>query len=197
MRKQIKLPDSPILIDNLKYETTTHRDRIRRELKLEQKNFCAYSELYLGDYDGSGKNELSPEIEHFNPTLKDTPNDSYHNWFLVIRTLNQSKSHTWIEPILHPTAEDFEARVVYEKNTGIYIGIDEEAENLVKLLGLNVEWLRAKRVRYIKNRKVSMAKLGQTPEQYFHDLLEEEEPEPIKVYFIRAIEEEFGIKLNL
>lgn len=197
MKRQTKMADSPILTNNLKYEIPSHRERIRKELKIEQKNFCAYSELYLGDYDETGKSEYSPEIEHFNPILKDTPDDDYNNWFLVIRTLNSAKSTTWFEPILHPTAEDFEDRVVYEKNTGIYVGKDEEADNLVKLLGLNVEWLRTKRVRYIKNRKKGMESLAQTPEQYFQDLLQEEEPEPVQVYFIRAIEEEFGIKLNL
>ena len=61
----------------------------------EQKKFCAYTDEYVSRTDAK-------DIEHFNPTLKGTPEDNYYNWFLVKHQWNKEKSYKWQEfqPIL-------------------------------------------------------------------------------------------------
>jgi hypothetical protein len=136
------------------------------------------------------------EIEHFNPTLKNSTNDSYHNWFLVKAQWNSEKSNKWakFQPILHPTSADFLDRIVYESGNYICHPTDIEAKNLIKLLKLDDLELTKDRVRYIDRRKKEIEEKQMSAEVYFQELLTEE---PSHVYFIRAIEEEFHITLTL
>ena len=187
MRRQIKSEESPI--HNLKYPTDL--DEIRRQLLVEQNNICAYVETYLG-----GRFD-SKDIEHFNPTLKSTEADGYDNWFLVNHQLNNEKGRKarWLEhqPLFHPTNTDFNERIIYLEGEYISKPGDKEALNLIEYLKLNDEQLTVERKRYIKRRKEAIDMKQTTPESYFQQRLLKE---PNSVYFIRAIEEEFKIKIQ-
>ena len=191
MRRQIKKSDSLILKNNWKYEEGKDNSKIGEALLGEQNGICAYTETYLGGrYD-------SKDIEHFNPTLKSTGVDGYDNWFLVNHKLNGEKGSIprWLkhQDILHPTAPDFEERVIYDDGTYIWQNGDKEAEHLIKYLELDDKKFVEERKLYIKNRKKSIERNKQSPEEYFQDLLQDE-PERLK--HIRAIEEEFKIKIQ-
>lgn len=193
MRRQVKKTDSSILKNNWKYEKAgANNDKIGNTLLDEQSKICAYTETYLG-----GRFD-SKDIEHFNPTLKFTPNDDYNNWFLVNHKLNLEKGSKprWkkYQPILHPTALDFEKRVVYKNGAYIWQEDDIEAKHLIEYLKLDDKSFVDERRLYIKNCRKSIDRNGQNPENYFQDLLQED---PERVKHIRAIEEEFSIKLNL
>lgn len=187
MKRQVKKESSLILQNNWQYPT--HSSSIREVLLIEQKYLCAYTETYL-----AGRTD-SKDIEHFNPTLKNTKNDSYQNWFLVKHQWNSEKSDKWdkFQPILHPTVTDFEDRIIYRDGTYIYRPDDVEAKNLVKLLQLDDRKLVEERRLYIKNRRKSISERDISPENYFRHLLQNE---PNRVYFIRAIEEEFRITID-
>lgn len=187
MRQQSKNDTSPIIVNKWVYPE--NHTEIREVLAFEQSNLCAYTETYLGRTD-------KREIEHFNPTLKNSTNDSYHNWFLVKAQWNSEKSNKWakFQPILHPTSADFLDRIIYEAGNYICHPTDIEAKNLINLLKLDDLELTKDRVRYIDRRRKEIAEKQISAETYFQELLTEE---PNHVYFIRAIEEEFHITLTL
>ena len=191
MRRQIKKSDSIILKGNWKYKKGKDNSKIGEALLEEQNFICAYTETYLGlRFD-------SKDIEHFNPTLKLTDKDGYENWFLVNHKLNIEKGSTarWLkhQDILHPTALDFEERVSYYDGTYVWQNGDKEAENLIKYLKLDDKKFVEERRLYIKNRRKSLEQNKLTPENYFQDLLLNE---PDRLKHIRAIEEEFKIKIQ-
>jgi CRISPR/Cas system Type II protein with McrA/HNH and RuvC-like nuclease domain len=75
MKRIIKNPNSQIITNNISYKKGNNSELSKILLK-EQKNFCAYTEEYIGVND-------AVDIEHFNPNLKYTSDDSYQNWFIV------------------------------------------------------------------------------------------------------------------
>src|SRR4051812_24946400 len=105
MRRLFKNPNSKILKDNIKYISgNSEKNRVIAEILFEeQRKFCAYTDEFISRTDAR-------DIEHFNPTLKDTEGDNYENWFLVKHQWNMEKSYKWKEyqPVLSPLAEDFE-----------------------------------------------------------------------------------------
>lgn len=156
-------------------------------LLTEQHHLCAYSEEYITATDAR-------DVEHFNPNLKYTDADSYQNWFAVKHKINNAKREKWQEPILHPTALDLEKRIVYDN--GDYLVADESdiaAQNLIDLIGLNDFDLPEARRKYIERRKEESKLRGDSISDYFDWLLNHHAKE---VYYIRAIEEEFGIQLT-
>jgi succinate dehydrogenase flavin-adding protein (antitoxin of CptAB toxin-antitoxin module) len=187
MRKQIKFDNSPIMKNDWQYPK--NRTEISGQLLAEQKNLCAYTETYLGRTD-------KKEIEHFNPMLKKTDKDSYQNWFLVKAQWNNEKGSTkrWLEHqgLFHPTDETFEKRIIYLEGEYICHPDDIEADNLIKFLKLNDEELTTERKAYIARRRESIEKQETNAQTYFDELYQKE---PNRVYFIRAIEEEFSIKI--
>lgn len=188
MRRVIKLSNSAIVEQNLTYKKGSN-EKIRALLAQEQHNICAYTETYLGASDDA-------HIEHFNPTLKGKTEDSYDNWFLVKSLWNTRKLAKWSAylPILHPTAEDLEQRILYID--GDYAAAnpnDIEANNLIRLLDLDNARLADQRKRYVRLKKQEIQDAGRSAENYINDLLL---LYPEGVYFIRAIEEELGIKVN-
>lgn len=190
MRKAIKDPNSKILTDNLNYISGNYvnNKQIADILFDEQKKFCAYTDEYISRTDAK-------DIEHFNPTLKDTLNDNYNNWFLVKHQWNKEKSSKWkdFQPILHPTSEDFEYRVVYLD--GDYIVSSEDdilAKNLVNLLKLDDPALADKRKRYIKRKREEIKVFEQDEKAFFFALAN---ADICQVSYLRAIKEEFGIDL--
>lgn len=152
----------------------------------EQKNFCAYTDEPLSVTN-------SGDIEHFNPTLKNTPKDNYTNWFLVGHEWNKRKGYKWdrFQPVIHPTDPGLEERIIYKD--GNYFPrseSDKEAENLIRLLQLDHPALAEKRKCYIKRVARHMKAYNETATSFFSDLLE---VEPCGIFYPRAIKEEFGI----
>lgn len=193
MRRIEKKSDSSIITESLTYKKQNHRPRITELLRLEQHNICAYTEEWLGRTDKA-------EIEHFDPTLKPTVNDSYQNWFLVKGQWNNEKGgiRRWSEyqPLLHPTADDFEERIVYYQ--GLYIAADEndiEAKHLISYLKLDDEELDKQRINYIARMRKDMDLSGM-PNQDFIDWRLASDTYRSTIYYIRAIEVEFNVRVN-
>jgi hypothetical protein len=190
MRRAVKYPDSKIIENNLSYVSGNSADnkKIANILFEEQRKFCAYTDEYISRTD-------SRDIEHFNPTLKDTPNDNYYNWFLVKHQWNKDKSYKWknYQPILHPTSEDFEERVIYFD--GDYFAKsdeDIEAQNLISLLKLDDAGLADERKRYIKRKREEIKLLQDDETTFFTALINDDPP---RVCYPRAIREEFDVDI--
>lgn len=190
MRRIEKKLDSKILIDNLKYEVgnSNKNSNISKELYKEQKGFCAYTEEYIGRADAK-------DIEHFNPKLKGTFDDSYQNWFLVKHQWNKEKSHKWdkFQPVLHPTDESLEQRIIYDN--GDYRSndpVDKEANNLINLLQLDNLILADERKRYLKRKRDEIKIFGNTDKEFFEILIEEDIKQ---ISYLRAIREEFKVDI--
>jgi hypothetical protein len=190
MRRVIKDADSEILNKNLKYiRNNRHNNRkIAVVLSREQKNLCAYTEEFMSVTDAD-------DIDHFNPTLKDTESDDYNNWFLVKHKWNKKKSNKWLhyQPILHPSAVDFEERLIYID--GHYLTKSEtdiEAQNLIDLLQLDEPALADKRRKYIARIKKDIKIYEQDFESYFSDLINDDSS---NIFYFRAIKEEFGVDI--
>jgi len=189
MRKQIKVPNSGIITGSLNYITgnSYNNRKIADILLKEQKGFCAYTDEYLSRTDAK-------DIEHFDPTLKDTAADSYDNWFLVKHQWNKEKSYKWsdYQPTLQPTASDFEERVTYFEGDYFADSNDEEAKNLVSLLKLDDVAFAEKRKKYIKRKKEEIVAFGQSEIDFFTTLINKD---ICQVSYLRAIREEFGVDL--
>ncbi len=149
MRRVNKPEDSDVLKRKLAYKEGGNNKSLANTLCDEQHNICAYTETYLGRSD-------KKDIEHFDPTLKDTPADSYQNWFLVKAQWNSEKASKWgnYQPILNPTDKDFEKRVIYFEGEYIAASVsDEKAINLIGLLKLDDAELAVERRCYLENLK--------------------------------------------
>ncbi|OIN57816.1 hypothetical protein [Arsenicibacter rosenii] len=192
MRRIEKKIDSLILQEGLSYQKGDGK-RIAEVLKNEQNCICAYTEEFLGRADKA-------DVEHFDPTLKQTDSDGYQNWFLVKAQWNTEKGRTarWLkhQPLLHPTSADFEARILYEK--GSYILADNsdiEARNLRRYLKLDDEGMIQQRVDYIDRIREDIALSGLS-NQAFIDWRLSKPLYRSTIYYIRAIEEELNVKVN-
>ncbi len=190
MRRAVKKPDSKVTTDRLSYISgnSANNKKIADILFDEQKHFCAYTDEYISRTDAK-------DIEHFNPTVKGTPQDNYDNWFLVKHQWNKEKSYKWnkYQPVLHPTADDFEERIIYE--SGDYFTkseLDMEAKNLISLLQLDDTGLADKRKRYIKRKREEIKLFGQGVFPFFSTLINDD---TCQVSYLRAIKEEFGIDI--
>jgi len=192
MKRIVKKSDSLVILENLKYRSKGNNSRLSEVLFKEQKGFCAYTEEYISFEDAN-------DIEHFNPTLKNSEADNYKNWYIVKHLPNQRKTNNWLEPILQPYQEDFEKRIIY--NDGAYFSEpnDIEAKNLIDLLDLNNFQKVQLRKRYIKRRKDALLKRNvnlydiENIKQYFQEKIDGEIEESIK--YLRAIQEEFNIDI--
>ena len=190
MRRVNKDPSSKIIINHLTYiaGNAVNNRGIAEILLDEQKSFCAYTDEYISRTDAR-------DIEHFNPTLKNKDEDNFNNWFVVKHQWNKEKSYKWekYQPIMHPTANDFEKRVVYIE--GDYVTATEgdlEAQNLISLLKLDDPALASKRKKYINRKREEMELYGLGAGPFFMALIEDDVHQ---VNYLRAIREEFGIEL--
>lgn len=187
MRKVSKNRNSKILKLNVKYKQGDN-SKLSQLLYEEQKGFCAYTEEYIGRADAK-------DIEHFNPSLKNTNKDNYLNWFLVKHQWNKEKSTKWdiFQPILHPTDANFEQRIVYHQGDYIVSRLEDlEAKNLIALLKLDDAILADERKRYIKRKKEEIAIFGETPESFFQTLIAADIKQ---IAYLRAIQEEFNLDI--
>jgi hypothetical protein len=191
MRRIDKKADSDILTQNLQYSKATERPAILVVLEAEQNHFCAYTEeRFTAGY--------AREVEHFNPTLKNTPQDNYENWFAVGAKWNKMKGTSnsvsrWndFQPLLSPTASDLEQRVLYVGGDYVAHVNDIEAKNLIDYLNLSHEDL-------VADRKAHMAFINDLLALFGDDknILLAYIRKNIKEFkFPRAIFEEFGIRL--
>jgi hypothetical protein len=146
MKRIIKNPDSVIVTEGLSYPKD--KVRIRELLEKEQQYICAYWEDRITA-------SSSIDVEHFNPLLKETSQDSYDNWFAVCHRANLMKGtknadSRWEQHqlLIDPTHTDLEQRICYDKESGDYFGIDTAAQNLVDYLNLNDHELREDRIDY-------------------------------------------------
>ncbi len=181
MKRILKSEHSLIIQQNLKYPKD--RSKIREILEKEQGGFCAYTENRITA-------AFAVDVEHFNPTLKNTIHDNYTNWFAVGHKWNIKKSDKWEKflPILHPTDPTFEDRIRYDIPSGTYKAnvTDSEALNLINLLDLNDYQLSQERRAYIQNIKKSPFSELELIEWY---------KTSNQIQFRRAIETAFNIKL--
>lgn len=190
MRKAIKYPDSEIIKNNLKYipGNSANNKKIADILFIEQKKFCAYTDEYLGRADAR-------DIDHFNPKLKNTEEDNYYNWFLAKNQWNKEKSSKWekFQPILYPTADDFEKKITYVEGDFLPdVESNEHAKHLISLLKLNDAALADERKRYIKRKREEIKIFGQDETTFFSTLITDDPP---RVSYLRAIKEEFGVDI--
>lgn len=190
MNRIIKDANSKILQQKLKYlvKNPHNNQKITQILSEEQKKYCAYTQEYISVAD-------TGNIDHFNPTLKGNDQDNYYNLFLAKDKWNKYKSNKWFkyQPVLHPTAVDFEKRIVYAD--GYYLthaSTDIEAQNLIDLLALNYPALVDKRKRYIARINEEIKAFNEDPNIFFSTLIDKT---PWSVSYLRAIKEELGIDL--
>jgi len=191
MKRAIKKADSEILKKKMHYrsgDSKTNR-QLRLILETEQSNYCAYTEYRIT----AG---FATDVEHFNPTLKNTPNDNYYNWYAVSHKWNNTKARKWAEfqPILHPTAHDFEQRLLFDPDEAIYFAnpADVEAKNLINLLELNNYRLAKERKQHIKLLKVLFEETNKA--LFLQWLTDSPDKQPL-IEFKRAIEVTFNINL--
>jgi hypothetical protein len=188
MKYLAKDPQSLIVSACWSYSTKSHRSKIRQQLLAEQRYFCAYTERYVAPIDAC-------EIEHFDNRLKNTPADSYWNWYAVHRWVNQRKPPIdKFLPILMPYDSTVGQRIHYSE--GAFRTIDPadlEAINLIQFLGWNDPTLAAFRQKHV-------ALILDTQQRFFHN-----DPEGFRAYivenpanlsFLTVLEVELGIKLS-
>ena len=184
MKRIIKNSDSEVILNDIKYKKGDN-SILGKILLKEQKNFCAYTEEYIGVND-------AVDIEHFNPNLKYSNIDSYENWYMVKHKPNNLKRSTWIEPILYPLDEHFESRLIYSDGYFLHDPEDIEAKNLIDLLNLNDEIFVKNRKRFINRRKERISEKQISVYEYFTEKIENE-IESLK--YLRTIQEEFNIDI--
>ena len=190
MRKIVKDEKSEIVSQKLKFKegNSKNNKKISQILFKEQKGFCAYTEEYIGRTDAK-------DIEHFNPNLKNTSQDSYLNWFLVKHQWNSEKGKKWndFQPILNPTDSDFETRIIYDNGDyRVADSNDNEANNFIKLINLDDAVLADERKRYIKRKSNEIEIYGVTNEDFFKILIEDNIKQ---ISYLRAIQDEFKINI--
>ena len=190
MRRVIKDDDSEVKKSNLSYieGNSNNNSKISKILYKEQKGFCVYTEEYLGRADAR-------DIEHFNPSFKGTIDDSYSNWFLVKHQWNKEKSSKWqdYQPILYPTAIDFNERIIYDSGDYRVSNLDDdEATNLIKLLKLDDIILADERKKYIQRKTKELSLYGETAEIFFKVLIDDDIKQ---ISYLRAIDAEFDIDI--
>ena len=72
MKRILKSTYSRIILEDIIYKSNNDNSKLGKILLSEQKGFCAYTEQYIGFEDAN-------DIEHFNPNLKNKPEDNYYN----------------------------------------------------------------------------------------------------------------------
>lgn len=194
MRRIEKKQDSEIITKNLSYEKQGNRPKIKEILKKEQANFCAFTEEFItAGYTDS--------IEHFNPYLKDTPDDNYENWFVASQYFNQLKGTKnaktrWDEhqPIISLADEEINDIIYFENGDYIVHPSHIEAINLLSLLHINHEELRETRKKHIERYKEIFFELLNEDKKAFEKYLLDEKKAG-KLSFPTAIKATFGIDI--
>ena len=190
MKFLTKHTDSEILTEDLKYRSGTDNSMLRLKLLQEQKNFCAYTEKYIAKID-------STEVEHFNPSIKD--NDDYYNYYTTLRYANEQKiskyelykDSDFFQSLFFQDKTAFDDRVYYDDfEYQLTNKDDKEADDFVRYLGLNDDYLYDERMNHINRLKSTIG-----------DFTDEQKLTYFKKYkndlsFPTAIENAFQIDLS-
>lgn len=190
--------NSKIITDALQYDCKkgANNSLLGSILLKEQKSFCAYSEEFIDTITDAN------DIEHFNPNLKCSNNDSYSNWFKVknkvnfrkrLKELEFKKKNISFDDILQPCENDFEEKLVYI--VGEYRfkeSSDIKVKNLIDLLELNIPEKIEQRRNFIIRKRKEIESFGVSPEDFFSILIEEDIKQ---VSYLRVIQEEFKIDI--
>ncbi len=145
-----KKEQSVILEQNITYRKNAQESNkhLKESLMLEQFNFCAYTEKYLGLLD-------SIEVEHFDSSKKYY--DNYYNYYAVIRNANLYKQDekyrgaSFFDSLFFQNEEELEQRIGFTNN--IYYEKDEndsEARDFIDFLNLNHPTLSQHRSNHVK-----------------------------------------------
>ena len=184
MNRINKPQDSSIRLDNLVYG---NRALLLRLID-EQHQICAYTQARFTPTHAA-------DTDHFNPTLKNTDQDGYENWFAISTKWNRKKGSVkkWIryQPILHPTAIDFENRVIYRNGIYDYEENDLEAKNLINYLNINQEQLTVQRKNHLNLLRIILNTYCHNDLTELRNFMLNEQPQLIQ--FNRAIQNELGI----
>ena len=157
MKFLVKYSASEILIEDLKYKSGIDNSRLRFKLLEEQKNFCAYTEKYITKID-------STEVEHFNPLIKD--NDNYYNYYTTLRYANEQKiskynlykDSSFFKSLFFQDKTILDKRIYYEDFEYLLVDkTDKEADDFVRFLGLNDDYLYDERMNHIDRLKSTIA----------------------------------------
>lgn len=190
--------NSKIITDALQYNCRkgANNSVLGNILLKEQKNFCAYSEEFIDPISDAN------DIEHFNPDLKCSDQDSYSNWFKVKNKVNFRKRQKELEfkrnnisfnDILQPCENDFEEKLKYI--IGEYRfeeSSDIKVKNLIDFLELNIPEKIEQRRDFIVRKRKEIEKWGDDIEEFFKMLIEDDIRQ---IKYLRAIQEEFGIDI--
>lgn len=187
MRYLRKSDNSQVLANDWQYPKDS--EKIRTELRNEQMGFCAYSERYMRRTD-------AVDIEHFDPRLKPTQNDSYWNWYVVLSWMNRHKPRNIerFEPILQPYSEDLRQRIQYQ--AGQFLAVDpddQEADNLIKYLGWNSPEITSDRHKHVKRTRVVQQTFGDDQAAFHSFLLSDTD----NLSFFSALSVELGLPETL
>ena len=187
MKSIVKNPDSVIVTSG--YQYPGNNTEILAALDIEQDYFCAFTEEHLTP-------GFARDVEHFDPTLKNTSADGYNNWFSASTRINRRKGSIprWnrCQPSLYPTNPNLGTRLIY--NNGHYIvpdPNDDEAKNLRDFLFLNAFGQPIARQAYINNLKTLLTLFQNDLEELKAFLLND----PNSIKYRTAINIELGIVL--
>ena len=188
MRFLAKHEESPIVAQGLTYRVDGKNAKLTEALLKEQSGFCAYSEAFLRPIDQG-------EIDHFDPQLKNKPEDHYGNWYLIYAKLNRKKKRDIKRflPILMPSSTELTRRIKYED--GIFQPVDltdREALNLINFLGMNDQYLVEYRQNHIERLKEIRTRCG--PDEEFISYLTKPKHRA-ELSFITALEHELNLNL--
>jgi len=185
MRFLQKPGETPAEFEGLHYSNKSHRARIRKLLVAVQRGFCAYSERRLGE-------QLdAEEVEHFNDGKKGEADDGFHNWYAVLRKVNQLKmGKHWLDyqPLPAPHTNEVQQRIEY--GGGMFCPRnpdDEPVRNLIKFTGANDYPVVEDRRNHISRLRWYKSVL---PEQEFLKMFQNDPPQ---LSFPSALEHELGI----
>lgn len=190
MRYLKKDPQSPLLQDAYRYEKVSDRSKIRQQILKEQHGFCAYSERFIKATDET-------DIEHFDPRLKNSSEDNYFNWYVVLPWFNSRKPKNIgpFLPILSPFSPDIIERVYYQKETGVFQAIDPtdvEAKNLIRFLKWDCNEFAEDCLKHVRRIRELRELCGD--EDLFYLKLKSDKD---NLSFATALEVEFGIKVEV
>ncbi len=188
-----KHTDSKIITGNLKYSNISDRNKIRKILLSEQKEFCAYSEEFFKNADGK-------EIEHFFPKNEYPQKiDEYKNIYLVKEHINKNRPKKLqtpkrtLLPILEPYSYEIKSRVKYvvgkykfEENKN-----DTEAKNFIDFLNLNRPELVMDREKHIE--RVKKVREWTSNEDEFIKVLSADK---LYLSYITVLENELSLNLK-
>lgn len=166
----------------LSYTSRADRRQAVALLQSLQWGFCAYSERRLKPLD-------SVHIEHFNPDLKGTPQDSILNWHAVIGWMNQHKPRRIEDFLPLPDISTWSfSRVRYERGEFVCSEPDDvPTQNLIRFLGVNRPEVFAERRGHVEHLRRLQAMLGS---EEFADLVSSSLDD---LNFPTALEAELGL----